>query len=218
HILTKEALTNSELASAKNFENRVRTLVSEGLKAHGVSIAEFQDQDFPDIVVGDWGIEVKHTKEDKWRTVANSVFEGHRRAEVGQVYLVYAKMGGTPKVRWARYEDSIVHVRTSHRPRYEVDMEARVSLFHNVGVSYSEFRALDEREKMRIIRSYARGRLKEGEQLWWFGDDPAEPPSLPIAVRLYTHLEPNLKLRLRAEATLLCPEVVRSGRSRRKYE
>ena len=37
-------------------------------------------------------------------------------------------------------------------------------------------------------------------------------------MRLYTNLEPAEKLKLRAEAALLCPAIVKSGRSRNKYD
>lgn len=215
--MTKEAQSQGAFETAKSFEGRVRECVAARLTLLGVALTEFQDQDFPDIVVGDWGIEVKHTKDDKWRTVANSVFEGHRREEVERVFLVYAKMGGVPTVRWARYEDSVVHVRTSHRPRYEVEIDAKRSLFAEMKVSYSVFRDLPEREKMGYIRAYARGRLRDGEQLWWLGEDPENPHSLPLAARLYIKLPNEEKLRLRAEATFLCPEIVKSGRGKDKY-
>jgi hypothetical protein len=215
--LTTEVRMNPTHWNAKMFERRVRDVLEMKLDAHGKSLLDFADQDFPDIVVGDWGVEVKLTKDDKWRTVANSVFEGHRRADVGRVFLVYAKLGGLAEVRWKDYGSCVVHVRTSHRPRYEVDLEAKKSLFDSMGVSYDDFREMPESEKMAHIRSYARGRLKAGEQLWWLGEDPENPHSLPLEVRLYRTLTNAEKRRFRAEVTFLFPEVLKGGRVRNKY-
>jgi hypothetical protein len=74
-------------------------------------------------------------------------------------------------------------------------------------------------EKMRHIRGYARGRLKKGERLWWLEDSPGAPEhTLPIQARLYTKLTVSEKTKLRAEAVLLSPAVVSSGRSKDKYD
>jgi hypothetical protein len=215
--LTDEARKDGAFLTAKSFEDRVRDILQGELQRHGHRIKDFSPQDFPDIVVDNWGVEVKHTREDRWRSVGNSVFEGHRGQEVDRVFLVFAKMGGVPEVKWAPYEDSIVHVRTSHRPRYEVEIDTTVHLFDQMGVTYADFRRLSEIDKMRHIREYARSRLGPGEHLWWLGDDPENPHTLPLAPELYTKLDRKKKRQLRAEATFLCPEIVGSGRSKTKY-
>jgi hypothetical protein len=125
---------------------------------------------FPDIVLGKYGIEVKFTANDTWRSVANSVFEGTRKAEVEYIYVVFGKMGGTPSVDWDRYDNCVIHVRTSHVPRFEVQIHAPESLFSKIGISYKDFCALSIQERMEHIRKYARGRLKKGERLWWLED------------------------------------------------
>lgn len=72
---------------------------------------------------------------------------------------------------------------------------------------------------MEYIRAYARDRLKRGERLWWLEDTPDDPGhTLPIQARLYTKLPSDEKAKLRAEAVLLCPQVVRPGSSRDKYD
>jgi hypothetical protein len=127
-------------------------------------------------------------------------------------------MGGVPEVRWGDYEQSVIHVRTSHVPRFEVELFANRSLFTLMGVTYDEFRSLPMEEKMRHIRSYARSRLQKGERLWWLEDTPDAEHALPIQARLYTSLSTEEKTRLRAEAALLSPSIVKSGRSRNKYD
>jgi len=203
--------------NAQQFENRVREVAEEYF---GSGTVDFDSpaQAFPDVAIQNCGIEVKFTTSDSWRSVANSVLESNRVEEVEHVYLMFGKMGGEPAVRWGRYEECVMHVRTSHVPRFEVEIGASESLFSKVGVEYNEFRYLPMHEKMSYIRTYARGRLKKGERLWWLEDSQGEEHTLPIQARLYTKLEKDEKVRLRAEAVLLCPRIVDSGRSRDKYD
>lgn len=215
--LTAEA-QEAKFTSSKIFENRVRNVLEHFGKQYGVAI----DYDphpyaFPDIAIGEYGVEVKFTANDSWRSVANSVFETFRNQESVHIYVIYGKMGGDPGVRWARYEECVIHVRTSHVPRFELDIDATSSLFAKMGIAYEEFAVLPIESKMHFIREYSRGRLKEGERLWWLEEKPDQEHSLPIEVRLFINLPTEEKRRLRAEATLLCPEILSSGRSRYKY-
>ncbi len=204
--------------TSKAFENRVRAVLEEMGALHGVTI----DYDphpyvFPDIAVGEFGVEVKFTEKDTWRSVANSVFETTRNPDVIFVYVVFGKMGGIPEVKWGRYEDCVMHVRTLHVPRFELEMNPRSSLFTQFGISDNDFSALPEKEKMRYIRQYARKRLKNGEHLWWLEDNPEQEHTLSINPRLYMNLPTAEKRRLRAEVTLLCPQIVAGSRVRNKY-
>lgn len=178
-------------------------------------------QAFPDIVLGDVGIEVKFTEADTWRCIANSVLETNKVQSVKHICVVYCKMGGVPEVRFDDWEHAVMHVRTSHVPRFEIEIGSNRSLFSIMGITYDEFSALEMRDKMTYIRNYARSRLKEGEHLWWLddmGDDSTANHTLPLNARLYTNLSMSEKTRLRAEAVLLCPQILSSGRSRHKYD
>jgi hypothetical protein len=206
-------------ATSKQFENRVREIAGEILADLGIEI-DFNPhpQAFPDIAVGEFGIEVKFTTNDDWRSVANSVLETNRIESVKTVYIMFGKVGGMPEVKWGEYEKCVMHVRTSHVPRFEVQIGAPKSLFEQMGVSYDDFRVLEMHEKMRYIREYARGRLKDGERLWWLEDAPGEEHSFPIEVKLYTELDEPEKIRLRAEAILLCPQIASPSRTPHKYD
>jgi hypothetical protein len=68
------------------------------------------------------------------------------------------------------------------------------------------------------IREYARSRLQKGERLWWLPDNADSEHTLPIQARLYTALSMEEKTKLRAEAVLLCPGIVQSGRAKNKYD
>jgi hypothetical protein len=220
-VLTQDVRKDETLREPRVFENRVRIALQELTKNKNIKI-DFAPRPlaFPDIVVNEFGVEVKVVATDSWRSVANSIFEGTRDPNVKHVYVLFGKMGGKAEVRWGNYEKCVVHVRTSHVPRFEVEIGARESLFAKFGVPYDEFRVLTEHEKMRFVRTYARARLKEGDRLWWLEDKPeeAQEHSLPLEVRLYMGLSQEEKRRLRAEAALLCPQVVKPRRSKKKYD
>jgi hypothetical protein len=216
--LRREALLEP-FATSQQFEQRVRELVHSINTNPKIDIdLHPHPQAFPDIAVGKCGIEVKFSSSDTWRSVANSVLETNRINNVKYVYLVFGKMGAIPDVKWGRYEECVMHVRTSHVPRFEIEIGAETSLFEKMGVPYDEFRRYEMHEKMEHIRQYARSRLKDGERLWWLEDTTHSEHTLPIQARLYTKLQPTEKVKLRAEAALLCPQIVDSGRSRNKYD
>jgi hypothetical protein len=204
--------------TSKAFETRVREVLRDMGKSFGI-IVDFEPHPyvFPDIVMNDMGVEVKFTANDTWRSVANSVFESTKSASVKHIYIVFGKMGGTPGVKWGRYEECVMHVRTSHVPRFEVEIGSDKSLFKKMGMTYDEFSASAMEDKMKKIREYARSRLKEGEHLWWLEDKPESDHTLSLGVRLYMNLPQEEKRRFRAESALLCPQIVKPSRSKNKY-
>jgi hypothetical protein len=216
--LTKDCNLRGPFEESSAFELRVREVLSGLVDKYKLKV-NFDPHPyiFPDIVLGEFGIEVKFSAKDTWRSVANSVFESTRDQGVRHIYLVFGKMGGTPSVAWGKYEDCVIHVRTSHVPRFEVEINPRKSLFKKMGVSYQDFSTSSIADRMVYIRKYARGRLKAGERLWWLEDNPERGHSLPLQVRLYMGLSQDEKRSLRAEAALLCPQIVKSSRSRGKY-
>jgi len=217
--LSVDAQNGDICRDSKKFESAVLSELQKLCAGHRENAASaFHNHAFPDLVVNGFGVEVKHTTKDSWLAVGNSIFEGMRDKTAEQIYVVYGKMGGWPEVRWARYEDCVTHVRISHAPRFVVEMESPTPFFKNIGVSYQEFSALSASEKMTLVRQYARGRLQPGEQLWWLEDLEEQPHALPMEIKIFRHLPNDTKRKLRAEATLLCPEVVRGGRVRGKYD
>jgi len=216
--LTDECRSSSTYDQSKSFENRVREVIRTLLVQFKIPV-DFSPHPygFPDIVLGQFGIEVKFTTNDTWRSVANSVFESFRNKDVRHIYVVFGKMGGQREVRWGRHEECVMHVRTSHVPRFEVDLEAQESLFMKFGITYDQFCQLSLHDRMEHIRKYARSRLKKGERLWWLEDRPDQGHSLPLQVRLFAHLTDQEKRNLRAEMSLLCPQIVRPGGVHRKF-
>ncbi len=212
--LNKKINKSGIFKDSKQFENEVRN----GFQSVGLNV-NFQPhpQVFPDISLGEYGVEVKFTTNDTWRSIANSVFEGMRDSSVKYIYLIFGKMGGVPEVRWGKYDDCVIHVRTSHVPRFEVEMTTKESLFKQMGTTYDFFSKCSIEQKMDFIRVYSRKRLKPGERLWWLDVKEEQEHSLPLEVRIYMNLYQKEKRMLRAEAALLCPQIVKPSRTRDKY-
>jgi hypothetical protein len=205
--LNVDVRENSAYHDPKAFELRVREVLIEQAAGHGIKIdPTFHPHAFP---------EVKTTSKDSWLSVGNSVFEGMRDSDVEAIYVVFGKFGGAPAVRGGRYEDMITHVRISHAPRFVLEMTGGRSLFDHMDVTYEQFSQLSSDEKMGHVRRYSRNRLRPGEHLWWLEEEEGE--GLPLAPRLYMTLSNEEKIRLRAEAALLCPEVVKPRRAKGKY-
>lgn len=218
--LTKDMETQPEsewFSAALSYEQHVRERLYEAISELGAEGAGHEvnlhpsGQTFPDVPCGEFGVEVKFTKKDTWTSIANSIRESQRVESVKVVYLMFGKMGGEPESRWMKYEDCVVHVRTSHEPRFQVDLSGdKESLFKVMGIDYDIFRRLDIMDKMPYIRAYAR-KKHPGGHLWWLEDsETQEEHSTEIDPVLYTSLPQELKIRYRAEATLLCPRVVQT--------
>ena len=209
---------STKATKALSYEQHVRERLHDAIIAMGDSGMGYEvdlhpsGQTFPDIPCGEFGVEVKFTSADKWTSIANSIRETQRVESVKVVYLMFGKMGGNPKTKWMKYEDCVVHVRTSHDPRFEVDLSGtKKSLFSVMGISYDEFRKLDIMDKMPYIRKYARSIHPDG-RLWWLEDSNEEEHSTDIDLIAYTELDQHTKEKYRAEATLLCPALVSDGK------
>lgn len=218
---TAEILTDNLRASTiyhgpEEFQQGVLDMLRVAARDCRVTVEPtFHPHAFPDIRVNGFGVEAKYTKRDTWSAVGNSVFESMRDPAVFSIYVMFGKTGGTAEARWGRYEDCVKHVRVSNAPRFVVDMENdESSLFEQFDIGYDDFALLDDDGKMTHIRNYWRDRLNPGEHLWWL--EPTH--TLPLNVRLYMHLPQDEKRRLRAEAALLCPQICKGSRARRKYE
>ena len=92
--LTVEARSVGFKTSA-GFENRVREVLDEITKSDPTVHIDFSPhpQAFPDIAMGEYGVDVKFTLNDTWRSIANSVLATQRIDEVKHIYVVFGKMG-----------------------------------------------------------------------------------------------------------------------------
>ncbi|MDB9996379.1 restriction endonuclease [Gammaproteobacteria bacterium] len=191
-LLKSEAVTNKFKSSA-GFENRVREVLSGIISSNNLKLKiDFHShaQAFPDICLGEYGIEVKFTEKDAFKGVANSISQGMKDPAVKEVYVLWGKMGGNPDVAFKRYEDAVVHVRTSHVPRFEIDMESKSSLFDALKMSYAEFSELNMELKMDLVRAYVRNRLRNGSKtFYWYLESQSVDIGNKSKIRFFTNLD-----------------------------
>ena len=177
------------------------------------TIARTSAMAFPDIVARRlFGVEVKMTKKDDWRSTGNSVRELSRIDGIERIYMLFGKFGGTFDVRTRPYQDCLSEVAVTHSPRYLIDMTLRrgQSIFDKIGIPYDELRT--DPQIIARIKAHYRAQLKDCQELWWLQEEAAVSP----VIRPYATLPAREKRRLKVESFILFPEIL--GPSRTKFE
>jgi hypothetical protein len=185
-------------------DNAVGTEFENTIRQTGVAA-------FPDIIAnGYYGVEVKTTTKDHWRSTGNSVLESLRETCVKRIYIVFGKLGGIPDVKYRLYQECLPEISVTHSPRYRVDMDlpAGESIFDKMGLSYDELRSSDD--TIQQIKLYYRRRLRDGEGLWWI-DEEAESAS-PV-IKQFRTLTNEEKERYMIESMILFPELFKNKAS-----
>lgn len=92
----------SELAQGTSFEG---------------TIVEWDGRRFPDIVANKfYGIEVKTTTKNHWKTTGNSVLESTRIEDVERIFMLFGKLGKPIEFRGRAYEECLSEVVVTHSP------------------------------------------------------------------------------------------------------
>jgi hypothetical protein len=100
-------------------------------------------QDFPDIVAKKYyGVEVKSTTSNHWKTTGNSVLESTRKDGVERIYMLFGKLGKPIEFRCRPYEECLSEVVVTHSPRYLIDMNLPEgsTIFDKMKIGYDELR------------------------------------------------------------------------------
>lgn len=160
-------------------------------------------QKFPDIVAyvnskKAYGLEVKTTKSNKWKSTGSSIFEGTRVGDVQNIHLLFGKLSKPVKFKCRKYEECLYDVAITHSPRYLIDMDTaeNETIFSKVGIEYDALRQLDN--PFKPIKKYFREGLKEGEDLWWV--DSSDESVRDLSVKLWGNLQQEIKDELRISA------------------
>jgi len=170
---------------------------------------------FPDIVASKYyGVEVKTTTQNHWRTAGNSVTETTRIEDVERIFLLFAKLATPIEFRIRPYEEVLSGVVVTHSPRYSIDMNLAQgkTIFDKINKPYDEFRT--EENPIKIIVDYYRKQLKDGEELWWINSDE-ETPTSNVILRIWNNLPLAEAQELRMCAMVFFPEMF--GNSRHKF-
>ncbi len=168
---------------------------------------------FPDIQAERYyGVEVKTTASDSWKSVGSSIVETTRIEDVSKIYMLFAKLGGDfAEFRCKPYEDCLDTISLTHQPRYQIDMELaekkRENIFRRMNTDYDSFRILSEKNKINKVRQYFQATAREGHEMpWWIGDAESET-SVPMTIRFLNDLSVEEKRLLTIRMFILFPEL-----------
>ncbi|MCC5945394.1 MAG: hypothetical protein JJT94_10685 [Bernardetiaceae bacterium] len=186
----------SELAVGTPFEN---------------SIELISGQKFPYIIAQKfYGVEVKTTLQNHWKTTGNSVLEGTRVEGIERIFMLFAKLATPPEFRSRPYEDCLSEVVVTHSPRYLIDMELTEgnTIFDKINIPYDDLRK--QSNPIEPIISYYKTQLKPGEETWWLSGEHEDKAS-SIIIKMWNHLPQDEKRRLKYRAMAYFPEIFGSS-------
>lgn len=181
----------SELAIGTSFEN---------------SIELISGQKFPDIVAKKfYGIEVKTTTQNHWKTTGNSVLESTRVQDVERIFMLFGKLGKPIEFKCRAYEECLSEVVVTHSPRYLIDMnlEKGKTIFDKINTSYDALR--QKTNPIKPITDYYKSKLKPGQDLWWIDQENEKASNLVI--NIWNNLSVREKQEIKIKAMVYFPEV-----------
>lgn len=123
---------------------------------------------FPDIITNNfYGVEVKTTKANHWKSTGSSVAEGTRVEDIERIYMLFGKMCSPIEFKCKPYEDCLSEVVVTHSPRYLIDMNLKLgeTIFDKIKVPYDELRL--QENPINTVLNYYREHKKAGENIWW---------------------------------------------------
>lgn len=172
---------------------------------------------FPDIVINKYyGVEVKLTKQDRWKSTGNSVLETTRIEDVEKIYLFFGKLVAPPRFKFRKYEECLYDIAVTHSPRYLIDMELAQgnTIFDKMGTKYDALRNLENpiKEVVRYYRKIAR----KGEEPWWMDAGDELDGVFGPTVMLWSNISAIKRNQLRNEAMARFPEIFSASRT--KYQ
>ncbi len=133
---------------------------------------------FPDIIVGlHYGVEVKTTKENKWTSLGNSIFEGVSDDEITNIYMMFGNLGSTPpEFRFRPYQNCLKNIAVTHSPRYMIDMDIadipNETIFRKMHTDYNSYKKMSDIEKVTLMRAHYLKTAQNGkyDMPWWMGE------------------------------------------------
>lgn len=192
----KTALTAIPNISNAEFENAVLRSMKNAAKGTPFEgeIEKTEERAFPDIAVqGYYGVEVKKTTKAGFKVAGNSIFETSRVSGIEEIYVLISSPSG---IKWMSLADVVGNIVVTHSPRYAIDFDLTESVFDKMNLTYEDFRALNQMEKMEKIKT-----LYENRTLWWLSQAEG------ITYRFLDDLSKEEKEELITEILFVCPEV-----------
>lgn len=211
NFLSAESKTKEEeylkLLGTK-LEDKVLDIMSENAKGTPFenSIELISGQKFPDIISNNFfGVEVKTTKQNHWRTTGNSVLESTRVGGIEKIFMLFGKMHTPVEFKYKPYEDCLSEVVVTHSPRYQIDMNLvkGKTFFEKIDIPYDILR--NKQNPIKLIMTYYRSLLKEGEDVWWL--DQEEERSKSLIIKFWNSLASSDRNKYVAKGMVYFPEV-----------
>lgn len=217
-LLTKTVgeLNNHAKKSAKSISglsgNKLEPYVKDVMSDFAIgtpfenSIELIGGQKFPDIVAKKYyGIEVKTTTQNHWKTTGNSVLETTRVEDVERIFMLFAKLASPIEFRCRPYEECLSEVVVTHSPRYLIDMnlEKGNTIFDKINTPYDTLRKKEN--PIRTITEYYKSKLKPGEDLWWIDQENNNASSLVI--KIWNNLPSEKRQEIKNKAMVYFPEL-----------
>jgi len=175
------------------------------------SIELIGGQKFPDIVAKKfYGLEVKTTTQNHWKTTGNSVLEGTRVDGVDRIFILFAKLAPPIEFRCRSYDEVLSEVVVTHSPRYLIDMNLAKgnTIFDKINMPYDTLRKKEN--PIKPIVDYYKSKLKPGEELWWMDSDDNSRPS-SIVIKIWNNLSLKEKNKHKNRAMVYFPELFGSS-------
>ena len=172
---------------------------------------------FPDIIANKfYGVEVKSTNKNHWKSIGSSILESTRDQNVERIFLTFGKLGAPVAFKSRPYEECLSGISVTHYPRYQIDMElgAGETIFDKMGVTYDELRKMDN--PVVPVSSYYKKQLRPGESLWW-AETNIEETVAPATVKLWSALTSEEKNFYTVQGYALFPEILGQN-STKKYQ
>lgn len=224
-----QATTNELNIHAKQSDKKIASLLGRSIEpyvkdvmtnmavgtAFENSIELIGGQKFPDIIAQKcYGIEVKTTTQNHWKTTGNSVLETTRVENVERIYMLFAKLASPIEFRSRPYEDVLSDVVVTHSPRYLIDMNLGQgnSIFNKISIPYDTLRKKEN--PIRAIVDYYKTKLKPGEEVWWM-DPESNSKASNIIIKIWSNLSVRERQELKNRAMVYFPELF--GNSNEKF-
>lgn len=212
--LQKEATREQDkyiVLNGSKLENKVADMMNENAKGTPFenSIELISGQRFPDIIANNfYGVEVKTTKSNHWKSTGSSVAEGTRVEGIERIFMLFGKMCNPIQFMCKAYEDCLSEVVITHSPRYLIDMNLSKgqTFFDKIQIPYDELRKQDN--PIKTIIGYYKKQMKKGDNVWWLDNDNEIEKSSSLIIKMWNNLSMVEKSDYRIKGYCLFPELV----------
>lgn len=208
-LLAEDMRVFGILPSSSDFESMVQASLDKVAlwTIFEWSIKRTWSHSFPDIIANQFfGVEVKMTKENKWTSLWNSIFEGLREKDVEKIHIMFWKFWWEKEVRHRLYQDCLSNIAVTHSPRYTIDMELwhADSIFGKMNIEYDDFRW--DPKQVQILKDYYKTLWKKWEWLWWIDSDGKDKITSPV-IRQYKNMPIEERIDFKISVLVLFPEI-----------